>query len=287
VQVLPSGQDHKPAASGATMMISPERQQLIGVKTERVMSMDLKKIIRASGKIAYDPELVVTQEEFIQALNNEDKLKDSPLQDVIDRAKALTQAARRKLKLLGMSEDQIGALAATRKPQTNLYLPDKGESVWAYVAIYEYEIGPVAVGAPVDVEAVAYPGETFQGTVVSLNPVLDPQTRTNQVRVEVVNRDNKLKPEMFVSAKIKVDLGRKLALPESSVMDTGIRKLVYLSREGGVMEAREVTLGQKAEGFYEVLDGLSEGDIVVTSGNFFIDSESKLKSALEGSGHQH
>ena len=267
-------------AAGPTVTISQERQQLIGVKTEPVRRMALSKTIRASGKIAYDPELVVTQEEFIQALKGEDNVKDSPLQDVIERSKDLAEAARRKLKLMGMSDAEISELEKTRKAQTSLYLPGKGENVWAYVSIYEYEIGLVKVGDDVDVEAVAYPGETFAGKIVSINPVLDPATRTNQVRIEMPNPDDKLKPEMFVNAKIKIPLGEKLAVPEAAVLDTGLRKIVYLSREGGVLESREIKVGQKAEGYYEVLEGLSEGDIVVTSGNFLIDSETRLKSAV-------
>jgi Cu(I)/Ag(I) efflux system membrane fusion protein len=275
------------AKTGLTVTIDPQKQQLIGVKSEPVKRRELAKVIRASGKIAYDPELAVTQEEFIQALSNEDKLKDSPLQDVIDRAIALTEAARRKLRLLGMSDEQIAGLESSREAQTNLYLPGKGENVWAYISIYEYEIGLVRVGAAVDIEAVAYPGEIFEGVVKSINPVLDPQTRTNQVRCEVKNSGDKLKPEMFVNAKIKISIGDKLAVPESAVMDTGTRKLVFLSREGGVFESREVKLGQKAEGFYEVIEGLSEGDIVITSGNFLIDAESRLKSAVSGESHMH
>jgi len=270
------------SSTSPTVTISPEKQQLIGVKTEPVKKMNLSKIVNASGKIAYDPDLVVTQEEFIQALNNKDNLKE-----VSARAQSLIDASRNKLKLLGMSEDEITDLEKTRKVQTNLYLPQKGENVWAYLSIFEYEIGLIKKGDLVEIDAVAYPGEVFEGKVISINPILDTSSRTNQVRVEVLNTEDKLKPEMFVNAKIKIALGEKLALPESAAMDTGIRKIVYLSREGGVLEAREVNLGQKVEGYYEVKSGLTEGDIVVTSGNFFIDSESKLKSAIEGTGHQH
>jgi Cu(I)/Ag(I) efflux system membrane fusion protein len=273
--------------AGPTVMISQEKQQLIGVKIEPVKVRRLIKLIRASGKIAYDPELVVAQEEFIQALKNEENTKDSPLQDVIDRAKIVTEAARKKLKLLGMSDEQISALENTKKADTALYLPSQGENVWAYVSVYEYEISFVKIGDAVDIEAVAYPGTTFTGVAKSINPVLDPMTRTNLVRVEVANPENKLKPEMFINASIKVDMGEKLAVPEMAVLDTGIRKIVYLSREGGVLESREVKLGHRAEGFYEVIEGLKEGDIVVTSGNFLIDSESRLKSAVSGESHMH
>ncbi len=277
---VPVYEEEAPTATygGPTVTISPERQQMIGVKTEPVKVMDLTKVVRVSGKIAYDPELAVTQEEFVQALNAQDNVKDSPLQDVIDRAKSLTEAARNKLKLLGMSDDQISILERTRKSETNLYLPGKGENVWAYINVYEYEIGFIKVGDSVDIEAVAYPGEKFTGKVVSISPVLDPNTRTNQVRVEVPNPDSKLKPEMFVNALIKESLGQKLAVPEAAVLDTGLRKIVYLSEENNVLESREVTLGQKAENYYEVLSGLKEGDVVVTSGNFLVDSESKLKA---------
>lgn len=281
---VPVYEEEAPAATygGPTLTLSPERQQMIGVKTEPVKMMDLTKVVRVSGKIAYDPELAVTQEEFVQALNTLDSVKDSPLGDVIDRAKSLTEAARHKLRLLGMNDDQIAVLEKTRKAETNLYLPSKGENVWAYLNVYEYEIGFIKVGDSVEIEAVAYPGEKFTGKIVSINPVLDPATRTNQVRALVLNPDNRLKPEMFVNALVKEGLGSKLAVPETAVLDTGLRKIVYLSEENNVLESREVTLGQKAENYYEVLSGLKEGDVVVTSGNFLVDSESKLKSPSQG-----
>jgi len=273
-------------AAGPMVTISPEKQQLIGVKTEEVKKISLTKAIRAFGRIAYDPELVVTQEEYVQAVNAAQNVKDSPLKDVIDRAEMMKLSAGRKLKLLGMSDDQIAQLEKTRKVDTSLYLPGKGESVWAYISIYEYEIGLIKIGSIVAIEATAYPGETFSGRVVSINPVLDPATRTNQVRVEAANPEDKLKPEMFVNARIKIDLGEKLAVPESAVLDTGLRKIVYLSEENNTLESREITVGQKAEGYYEVLDGLKEGDIVITSGNFLVDSESRLKAASQGAEHK-
>ena len=284
----PMGMDYIPvyeeapgAQAGAGIYIPEEKQQLIGVRIEPVKKRRLEKIVRATGKIAYDPELFVVQEEFIQAVENQERLKNSPVSDVMDRAKSMTDAARRKLKLLGMSDDQVARLETTRKADRSLYLPGKGEGVWAYLWINEYEIGLVKVGDAVEIAAVAYPGEKFDGKVVAINPVLDPATRANQVRVEVPNRGDYLKPEMFVNAAIHVELGEKLAVPESAVLDTGIRKIVYLSRPGGFLESREVKLGRKAEGYYEVLEGLSEGDSVVSSGNFLVDSESRLKSAAD------
>lgn len=254
------------------VVISPEKQQMIGVKTGRVMIMNLAKDVRVSGRIAYDPDLVVAQEEFIQALNS----------GFADSDRSMLDAGRNKLKLLGMSEDQIISIEKSRKSETNLYLPAKGESVWAYINVYEYEIEFIKIGERVEIEAVAYPGEKFSGKIVSVNPVLDAQTRSNQVRVAVQNPENKLKPEMYVNAKIKNNLGPKLAVPESAILDTGLRKIVYLLRENNAFESREVTLGAKAGNYYEVKGGLYEGDTVVTSGNFLVDSESKLKSHSHG-----
>ncbi|MDD5021995.1 MAG: efflux RND transporter periplasmic adaptor subunit [Endomicrobiaceae bacterium] len=263
---------------GTTVKISPERQQMIGVQTETVQVRNLTKVILVSGKIAYDPELAITQEEFIQALNAQDNVKDSPLVDIINNAQNLTDASRNKLKLLGMTDSQIENLKKTRKSETNLYLPQPGDNVWAYLSVYEYEIDSVKIGESVTIEAVAYPGEKFSGKVVSVNPVLDSVTRTNQVRVRVINPNNKLKPEMFVNAVINEKLGAKLAIPESAVLDTGLRKIVYLSKPNDILESHEVTLGKKAGNYYEVLNGLKNGDVVVTSGNFLVDSESKLKN---------
>src|SRR3989338_2736071 len=131
---------------GPTVHISAEKQQLVGVKTEAVTKRKLTKVIRAAGKIAYDPELYVTQEEFIQALKNEENVKDSPIRDVLERATTLTEAARRKLKLLGMSDEQIAELENKRNAQTGLYLPGKEDRVWAYISVYEYEIGLMSPG---------------------------------------------------------------------------------------------------------------------------------------------
>ncbi len=266
------------------VMVSAKKQQLIGVRTEEVKKMPLSKIIRSAGRIAYDPELAIAQEEFIQALKNEENLKGSSLGE---RAASLVEASMRRLKLLGMSDEQIEGLKEKKSAQTSLYLPAKGANLWAYLSIYEYEIGLVKIGLPVEIEVVAYPGEMFKGEVVAISPVLDAASRTNQARVEIKDPQGKLKPEMFVNAQIKADLGMKIALKDSAVIDTGLRKIVYLSLEDDTLEAREVRLGQKVEDYYEVLEGLEEGDVVVTSGNFLIDSESKLKSALEGAEHKH
>lgn len=275
------------SAAGPGVYISPQRQQLIGVKKEAVANRQLSRQIMTVGKVAYDPDLYVAQEEYIQSLKTADATKNSVLASVSAQSNSFADAARKKLLLLGMSKAEIEELAKLRQAQENLYLPDYSDTVWVYLTVYEYEIGLVKVGQEVTLDASAFPGEVFQGKVVAITPILSAETRSLRVRVEVNDSEHKLKPEMFVNAKINIDLGERLAVSETTVLDTGIRKIVYLVKDNDMLELREVNLGQKAQGYYEVLSGLKVGDIVVTSGNFLVDSESRLKSALSGQSHQH
>jgi Cu(I)/Ag(I) efflux system membrane fusion protein len=167
------------------------------------------------------------------------------------------------------------------KPQQNLYLPTSEDTnVWVYVTIYEYEAELVKAGTPVEVRAIAYPGLSFEGSIISVTPILEAATRTLKVRALVDNTENKLKLEMFVNVVIKYDLGDKLAVPEEAVMHAGTRDIVFVTGTNGHFESRVVKLGNKAGDYYEVLDGLAENEEVVTSGNFLIDSESKLNAGF-------
>lgn len=272
--------------SGAGVYISSERQQLAGVRKEKVGKVKLSREILTVGKVAYDPELFVSQEEYLQALKVLAQVKESKDEVIKDQMKAFAEAARKKLLLMGMSQEEIEELARNNTAQNNLYLPVSGDKVWVYMTIYEYEIGLVNKGLPVEIEAGAFPGEVFKGKILSFSPIIDNMTRSLRARAEIDNPDNKLKPDMFVNAKINIDLGEKLAVVEEAVINTGKRMLVVVSDDEGNFFSRGVKLGQKAQGYYEVLDGLKEGDTVVASGNFLIDSESRLQSAIS-SEHTH
>ena len=268
--------------------ITPEKQQLIGVTKEKVEKRRLTHQIVTVGEIAYDPDLYVAQEEYLQALKIATATKNSVLNPVAEQSNSLLKASGKRLSLLGMSKAQIEELAERGTAQENLYLPADSDSIWAYMTIYEYEIGLISEGIPVEIDAVAFPGETFKGKIAAITPVLNAQTRAIKVRAEIENPEHKLKPQMFVNARINIDLGEKLAVPETAVIDTGMRKIVYVVKQDDTFEQRDVTLGQKALGYFEVLEGLKEGDIAVTSGNFLVDSESKLKGASQGpSEHKH
>ena len=269
-------------AGQASTVISAQKRQLIGMKTEVVARRRLKFTVRASGSVAYDPELYNAIAEHHSAMVARDKVKDSPWPDVHERAEALVRAATLRLRQLGLSEAQIGAFTGMESAPENLLLGGSGGTVWIYAQIYEYEISQVRPGQQAEITTPAYPGRVFHGTVKAVDPNLSAETRSLRVRVEVPNPDGLLKLEMFVNAAIKADLGTKLALPEAALLDSGERKLVFVELGEGRIEPREVRVGSVADGYYELLSGVREGERVVTTANFFIDSESRLKSALSG-----
>ena len=262
---------------GPVVELTEEQERLAGVKTEAVRSLPLFKEIRTVGVVAYDPTLVVAQEEFIAALEAEDS--------------RLTELAKRKLRIQGLSLAQIDELRQSRKVDSNLLLPEK--KMWVYADIYEYELAWVRVGQRVRVESVAYPGRTFLGAVKAVEPILEAKTRSNRIRILVANPGLRLKPQMYVDVYLKSNSKYTLAIPKEAVLDTGRRKLAYVDRGNGLYEAREVLTGSPAQAliknvkrkFLPVIKGVVKGEKVVIAANFLIDSQSQLSggsSALYG-----
>jgi len=276
----------KPASAEAGIQISSDRQQFIGVKTEAVSKRQLTRQINTVGKVAYDPELYVAQEEYLQALKTAQAVKQSVLASVSQQSDSLLRSAQKKLLLLGMSQEEISQLAKKGQAQENLYFPTQGGVAWVYITIYEYELGMVKPGLPVEIEAIAFPGTVFPGKITAITPVLDAMTRSAQARAEVSDPEHKLKPEMFVDVRINVDLGDLLAVSKEAIMDSGTRKIAFVALPDGYFQSREIKTGASTDEYVQVMEGLSEGEKVVVSGNFLIDSESKLKTALEGSQHK-
>ena len=196
-----------------------------------------------------------------------------------------------RLRILGLSKELIEEVSAWEGPDKSLLLTDPNGKAWLYAPIYEYELPLVKVGQTISVEISATLGKTLTGTIRSIDSVLDPMTRTAKVRAILVDPNGGLKPEMYVNALIAVNSGEVLAMPEEAVFNTGTKQIVFVDKGSGIFEPRDVKVGFKADGFYELKEGVLEGESVVTSGNFLIDSESRLKAALEGmsegSGHQH
>lgn len=254
-----------PIAGQATVTITSGQEQLIGVKTGKVETRELTSLIRAAGKIAYDPDLYVAIEDYKRAVSSNNT--------------ALIDAVALKLRQMGFSEEQIKQLPANSWDSSALILGE-GKTAWVYAQIYEYEVGLVKSGQSANIYALAYPNHIFMGTVKAIDPILNKETRTLRVRIEVPNLDGLLRPEMFVDANINVSLGSKLAIPEDAILDSGTRQIAFVKIGEGKYEPRELKLGQRAGDFREVMAGVADGEEVVTSANFFIDSESKLKSVL-------
>jgi len=167
-------------------------------------------------------------------------------------------------------------------PGMSLYKLADLSVVWLYADIYEYELPYIRLGQQATIQLTYLPGETFTGKAVYIYPALNPETRTAKVRFEFPNPQDKLKPEMYANVEIKVHLGRKLAVPEGAIINTGIRQMAIIDKGNGYFEPREVKIGSKVDDYYEVINGLKAGERVVTSASFLVDSESNLKEAMGG-----
>jgi len=270
------------------VLLSQQKQQLIGVKTAVVERRELTKTIRTVGTVAHDPELYQAQAEYLQAVRSLAQARQGGLLEVIVQAERLVESATVRLRHLGISDELVQEMAARKEPERGLLYAQPGEPVWIYAKIYEYERPLVHVGQTVTAEAAALPGETFTGAVRAIDPLVDPATRTIRLRAKLDDPKGLLKPDMYLNVSLAVDLGEVLAVPDEAVFDTGTQRIVFVDKGQGMFEPRDVTVGAKADGAYEVKAGVAEGEPVVTSGNFLIDSESRLKAAIEGiAGGEH
>ena len=157
-------------------------------------------------------------------------------------------------------------------------------SVWVIANIYESDVQYIKVGQNVEITSTSYPNEPFNAKINFVDPVFDPASRTLEVRIDVANRGFKLKPDMYVKIKINTFRGQNLAVPKNAVIRTGDKDIVYVEKEKGVYVPRRVKIGYEQDGYYEILSGLKEGEVVVSSGGFLIDSESQIELGYN-SGH--
>ncbi len=335
----------KSGDSESKFTVSPERQQLIGVKTQPVQMRQIESDIRTVGiveldetkiehihtKISgwiedvfvdfsgqsvkkgepifsiYSPDLVSTQEEYLLALKSQKILENSEFPEISDAGKSLLNSSRRRLELWDISKSQINELERSGRvkenliinspitgivmeknvfenkhvnPEQTLYVIADHSTVWVQVDIYENEISLINLGDTAVMTLASFPGEEFIGEVTFISPHIDQKTRTVKVRLEFPNPDLTLLPDMYSNVNIKKPMGEKLTIPVSAVLRTGKQDIVFVSKGDGVMQIRNVMLGQKAGGYYEVIKGLKVGEEVVSRANFLIDSESKVQAAV-------
>jgi Cu(I)/Ag(I) efflux system membrane fusion protein len=164
-------------------------------------------------------------------------------------------------------------------PDTELYTVSDFSTIWVNADIFEYEVPFVKVGQHTEMQLSYYPGKTWNGHVSFIYPTLDPTTRTVKVRMEFRNPNFTLKPQMFADVDLKVSYGNQIVIPQEAVLDSGKEQRVFVAKGDGYFEPHEITIGAKLDGKVVVLSGLKAGETVVSSGNFLVDSESRLKSA--------
>ncbi|MBH0177646.1 MAG: efflux RND transporter periplasmic adaptor subunit [Nitrospira sp.] len=259
----------------------------------------------------YSPDLVATQEEYLLALQGRMQLGDSDLPDVARGSKDLLEATRHRLHLWDIGEEHIRALERTKQvtktlplhspisgtvigknivqgahvePGEELYTIADLSRVWILADIYEYELSFVKAGQQVAVTFSYDPGSILTGLLSFVYPTLDPKTRTAKVRFELDNTDEKLKPDMYANVELRANLGTRLVIPQEAIIESGQKQVVFLHLGGGKLEPRLIKTGVKTGEWSEVLAGLKEGEHIVTSANFLIDSESRLKSVVESMG---
>jgi RND family efflux transporter MFP subunit len=257
----------------------------------------------------YSPELLASQREYLLALRAAETMAKSSLGDTRGHQQTMLEAARRRLELFDLTGEQIAELERTRQPvkSVTIYAPASGyvmernafpnqrtmpetslytladlSRVWVMAEVFEYEAPNIRPGQAVTLSFPYAPERAFRGRVAYIQPGLDPSTRTLQVRIEAPNPGMQLKPDMYLDVSFAQHGGRMLAVPATAVLDTGRRQTVFVHRGNGFMEPRAVRVGRRFGDQVQILEGLSESDEIVVSGNFLIDSESQLQTGVRG-----
>jgi RND family efflux transporter MFP subunit len=257
----------------------------------------------------YSPEALATEQEYLLAIKAQHMMHDNPVHEMLGSTENLVAAAKKRMELWDIGDGQIADITASGVPLKNLTLtsPITGfvmernvfakqrimpetalytigdlSRVWVMADVFEYEAAAVRMGTPATLTLSYLPGRTFGGRVNYILPQVDAATRTLKVRIEFDNPDFALKPDMYGEVEFQTGGGRRLVVAQTAVMNSGDRQVVFVDRGKGYFEPREVTTGARSEGKVEIVTGLQPGERIVTSGNFLIDSESQLKTALGG-----
>jgi len=255
----------------------------------------------------YSPDLVATEREYLVAKQNQQQVAQSTVSGVAASAALLLDATAGRLKQWGVSQEELSRLESSGQvePEVEVYSPVSGfvternalpsvavqpemrlytiadlSTVWVQAQVFQNDLGRVKVGDVATLTVDTFPGRVFSGRVNLIYPQLDTDTRTAKVRIVFPNRGLQLKPGMFVNVALKLPMGRQLVIPASAVLQSGTRQIAFVDRGDGYLEPREVQLGARAGDEFVVLKGIKEGEKIVTSANFLIDSESQLQAAL-------
>jgi len=348
MDLVPVYADETASQPEGTVRIDPSFVQRIGVRTAPVERRDIAQTIRTVGSLAhndkqiawintkfdgwienvavnylgetvekgqvlfdiYSPQLVTTQNEYLQAVRYAERLDASRYPDVAARARSLVESARARLRFWDVTDQQIEALEEEQTPRRtlsvvspvtgvvvdkmdealdgmyvrpgmNLYKVADLTTIWVDVEIFEHQVEAMRIGQRAEVELPYVPGRPYTGFVRFLYPHFNQETRTMTVSIELANPDLTLRAGMYANVTFDVPVARNaLTVPEEAVIRSGTRELVVLELSRGLFRVAEVTLGASGDGVFEVRDGVAEGDRIVVSAQFLIDSESNLTQAI-------
>ncbi len=258
----------------------------------------------------YSPQLVTTQQEYLAASDYVKRLSEGGDPDAIKRAQSLLQATHERLHYWDITNDQIDQLARSGQitrtvkmvspvsgivvskmsdslegmkliPGMNVYRIADLSTIWAQIEVFEYQVRYLRLGLTAGITIDAFPGRRWTGKIIYIDPAVNQQTRTLKAFVEILNPDMKLRPQMYANVVIYVPaVTNVLRVPAEAVLHTGERHIVILRKGKDVFEPRDVEIGATGGGYQQVLSGLRAGDLIVTSSQFLIDSESNLKEAI-------
>ena len=321
--------------------VEENRRALLGIRTTKVTQQSIDLDITAKGRLAvdetrlhdvtlkvggyvsdlrvnatgqtvargeslftlYSPELYAAEQEYLIATQNRDPMRAA---SDASHSERLARAAETKLRLWGIGDDQLAALAKRGEPIERVPFPSPASGVvvekaivdgaavmagqrlfriadltdvWVEADVYESDLPRIAKGMPASITLDYLPGKTFSGKVAFVYPYLDPTSRTGRVRIALPNKGLELKPDMYATVTFKLPLGPRLVVPISSVVYTGPRRVVFVDLGNGALRPQEVTIGARSGDLVEIASGLREGDVVVSSGNFLVAAESRVRSA--------
>jgi membrane fusion protein, copper/silver efflux system len=284
-----------------TLTYAEPRRQYVNARVmgwvEQLYADYMGKPVRRGDPLLalYSPELVSAQEEYLSARRLGDE--------------SLTAAAKRRLVLWNIPQDQIDSLERSGEarrtivlrspmsgevaekmvtegqavqPGDNLFLIADRGVLWVDLAVFEMDARSVRVGSPVEVTVDAIPGKTYRGRVSFIHPTVDEKTRTITARAEVMNRDGALRPGMYATAMIRPATAKALTVPTQAVLPTGTQNLVFVNRGDGRFMPRAVAVGMRGDSLVEIVHGLKPGDEVIASAAYLLDSESNLAAAMQG-----
>jgi membrane fusion protein, copper/silver efflux system len=266
----------------------------------------------------YSPELFAAENEYLVARRAAGQLKEGASEMQRQSADSLLESARMRLSLFEIGEEEIQELEQRGKPSAELLFraPFSGHvtiknaiegssfaageflfeiadlsHLWLRAFVFEFEMPLVATGQEATIHFPYLSNRTFDSKVTFIYPHIEAQTRRGQIRLELDNPDELIRPEMWANVEIKVETGSRLTVPASSVIDTGQRYVAFVDGADRHLEPRDVKIGLKTDDYWEVLSGLKEGEQVVSRALFLVDSESQLKAAIAGmgsaGGHDH